>query len=64
MTNPTWGNNSPQELTLAEIQKCRWLKPPFVAAIEFLEWTQANHLRHARFVGLREDKSARKVVRE
>ena len=31
---------------------------------EFLEWTGDNHLRHSRFVGLREDKNARDVVRE
>jgi hypothetical protein len=42
MTNPMRGSYSPQELTLAEIQKCRWLIPTFVTAIEFLEWTQAT----------------------
>jgi hypothetical protein len=35
--------------------ECRWLRPELVAQIEFVEWTEANHLRHARFVGLRED---------
>jgi bifunctional non-homologous end joining protein LigD len=35
-----------------------------VAQIEFAEWTAANHLRHARFAGLREDKAAREVARE
>lgn len=30
---------------------------------EFLEWTDANHLRHTEF-GLRDDKDPRKVVRE
>jgi ATP-dependent DNA ligase len=29
-----------------------------------LEWTGEHHLRHTRFVGLREDKDPRKVVRE
>jgi bifunctional non-homologous end joining protein LigD len=43
---------------------CRWLKPELVAQIEFLEWTGENHLRHTRFVGLREDKSAKDVRRE
>jgi len=38
--------------------------PEAVAQIEFLEWTGANHLRHAKFVGLRGDKDPRKVVRE
>jgi len=35
-----------------------------VAQIEFTEWTPDGHLRHSRFVGLREDKKAREVVRE
>jgi ATP-dependent DNA ligase len=33
-----------------------WLKPEAVARIEFLEWTGADHLRHAKFAGLRDDK--------
>ena len=32
--------------------------------IEFLEWTEADRLRHSTFVRLREDKPARKVVKE
>ena len=35
-----------------------------VEQIEFTEWTPDGHLRHSKFVGLREDKSAREVVRE
>jgi bifunctional non-homologous end joining protein LigD len=30
----------------------------------FLEWTADNHLRHSKFVALREDKKARDVARE
>ena len=41
-----------------------WLLPEAVAQIEFVEWTGANHLRHTKFVGLRDDKDPRKVVRE
>jgi bifunctional non-homologous end joining protein LigD len=41
-----------------------WLKPVLVAQIAFLEWTGENHLRHTKFVGLREDKAAREVRRE
>jgi bifunctional non-homologous end joining protein LigD len=43
---------------------CRWLRPELVAQIEITEWTAGNHLRHARFVGLREDKNPREVIRE
>ena len=35
---------------------CRWLKPVLVGQFEFLEWTGDNHLRHTKFVALREDK--------
>ena len=55
-----WG----QGLTKAKMADCRWLKPLLVGQFEFLEWTGENHLRHTRFVGLREDKPARAVRRE
>jgi bifunctional non-homologous end joining protein LigD len=42
----------------------RWVEPELVAEIEFSEWTRAGRLRQPRFVGLREDKNAREVVRE
>ena len=32
--------------------------------IEFAEWTPDGHLRHSKFVALREDKVPREVVRE
>jgi bifunctional non-homologous end joining protein LigD len=35
-----------------------------VGQFEFVEWTVDAHLRHSRFVGLREDKEAKDVVRE
>jgi bifunctional non-homologous end joining protein LigD len=43
---------------------CRWLKPVLVAQIEFVEWTSDNHLRHSKFVALRDDKPAGNVRRE
>jgi bifunctional non-homologous end joining protein LigD len=45
-------------LTADKMQQCRWLKPQLVALVEFVEWTPDNHLRHARFVRLRGDKSS------
>ena len=51
-------------LTAAKMVQCRWLKPVLVGQFEFVEWTPDNHLRHSRFVGLREDKKARDVHRE
>ena len=35
-----------------------------VGQFEFLEWTSDSHLRHTRFIGLREDKNARDVARK
>jgi bifunctional non-homologous end joining protein LigD len=46
------------------MKKCVWVRPTLVAQIEFLEWTEADHLRHSKFGGLREDKDARDVVIE
>jgi bifunctional non-homologous end joining protein LigD len=51
-------------LTAAKMAECRWLKPVLVGQFEFVEWTADGHLRHSRFVGLREDKTAREVVRD
>ncbi len=41
-----------------------WVEPELVAQVGFTEWTGYGRLRHPRFQGLREDKSAPEVVRE
>jgi ATP-dependent DNA ligase len=51
-------------LTKQEMENCQWLRPELVAQIEFAEWTPDNHLRHSRFVGLRDDKDPMHVRRE
>jgi ATP-dependent DNA ligase len=51
-------------LTEAKMAECQWLKPVLVDQFEFLEWTGNNHLRHSKFIGLREDRNANDVVRE
>jgi DNA ligase D-like protein (predicted ligase) len=55
-----WG----QGLTAAKMKDCIWVKPKIVANFEFLEWTDSNHVRHIKFVGLRSDKDPLAVVRE
>ncbi|MGH2807860.1 MAG: non-homologous end-joining DNA ligase [Actinomycetota bacterium] len=41
-----------------------WVEPELVAQIGFAEWTGDGRLRHPRYIGLRRDKPAKKVVRE
>lgn len=53
-----------EELNAEKMKKAVWLRPEVVAQIEFLEWTEGNRLRHSKFVGLREDKNPRSVVKE
>ena len=55
-----WG----QGLTAEKMKDCIWVQPSLLAEIAFLEWTGADHLRHTTFIGLRDDKDPRKVVRE
>jgi len=37
----------------------RLAKPDLVAQIEFIEWTPDGHLRHSKFIALKEDKEPR-----
>jgi bifunctional non-homologous end joining protein LigD len=55
-----WGD----ELTAEKMKKCVWLRPEVAAQVEFLQWTDADRLRHSKFVGLREDLDPRRVVKE
>jgi ATP-dependent DNA ligase len=55
-----WG----EAMTTEKMNECVWVRPELVAQIEFLEWTDANNLRHSEFVAPRDDKDAREVVKE
>ena len=55
-----WGEG----LTADKMTDCVWLTPALVGQFEFLEWTPDNHLRHSKFVALRDEKKPRDVVRE
>jgi bifunctional non-homologous end joining protein LigD len=48
----------------AAVRGARWVSPKLVAEIAFAEFTSANVVRHASFVGLREDKPAKAVKPE
>ena len=53
-----------EAITAEVMKKIQWLRPKLVAQIEFTDWTTNNHLRHSRFVALRDDKDPREVVKE
>jgi len=45
-------------------ERIHWLRPALVGQFEFVEWTSDLHLRHTRFIALRDDKPAVDVRRE
>ncbi len=51
-------------MTAREMREVKWLKPELVCQVRFTEWTDDGLLRHPVFVGLRDDKQAKDVVRE
>ena len=58
-TRPFAGNDK-----IPGVRGATWVEPELVAQIGFTEWTADGRLRHPRFLGLRDDKAAREVVRE
>src|SRR5438067_895640 len=55
---------APVEVPRAERKGAHWIEPELVAEIAFTEVTDDGVLRHPSFIGLREDKPAKDVVRE
>lgn len=56
---------SPKPKLPAQILKgITWVKPELVAQVKFHEWTNDGNLRAPVFLGLRDDKPAKDVVRE
>ena len=45
-------------------ETAHWVTPDLVAQVRFTEWTDDEKLRHPVYLGLRDDKDARSVVRE
>jgi bifunctional non-homologous end joining protein LigD len=57
-TRSRWSKNIGSPETL------HWVEPRIVCQLKFTEWTRDGKLRHPVFLGVREDKEAREVVRE
>lgn len=55
-----WGGG----ITADQMRELHWTEPRLVAQVRFVEWTAEGRLRHAAFLGLRIDKSAREVRRD
>ena len=61
---PLVRDESPFAERLTGVAGATWVEPELVAEVGFTEWTRHGRLRHPRFLGLRFDKPASKVVRE
>jgi bifunctional non-homologous end joining protein LigD len=55
-----WGDG----ITPEDITTFPWVRPTLVLQVRFVEWTADGHLRHAAFLGVRNDKEAAEVRRE
>ncbi len=55
-----WGSG----VTAEDMRELTWTKPGVVVQIRFVEWTAEGRLRHASFVGVRDDKKASEVRRD
>ncbi|HUR81412.1 MAG TPA: DNA ligase D [Thermoanaerobaculia bacterium] len=46
------------------VKTATWVRPRLVGQVAFTEWTSDHRLRHPSFLGLREDKGVKDVVKE
>jgi bifunctional non-homologous end joining protein LigD len=47
-----WGEG----ITPEDMATFQWVKPKLVVQLRFVEWTEDRHLRHAAFLGVRDDR--------
>jgi hypothetical protein len=55
---------SPFPVRVKDEAATTWIKPSLVAEVKFAEWTSKGELRQPVYLGLRDDKQAKDVVRE
>jgi ATP-dependent DNA ligase len=51
-------------VSLEEMPTMTWVEPHLVVQVAFVEWTDYGLLRHATYLGIRDDKDPRDVGRE
>ncbi|WCT75107.1 DNA ligase D [Sphingomonas naphthae] len=61
---PLERKTAPVEAPRAAVRGAHWVTPKLVAEVAFAEFTEEGVLRHASFLGLREDKPAGDVTEE
>jgi bifunctional non-homologous end joining protein LigD len=58
------GASKPGRWSKRKVGSERWVKPVLLAEVTFAEWTPDGQVRHASFMGMRDDKPAQAIVRE
>jgi bifunctional non-homologous end joining protein LigD len=58
------GTSKPGRWSKRKAGSEQWVKPVLLAEVSFAEWTPDGQVRHASFIGLRDDKPAKAIVRE
>ncbi|MDM0059100.1 DNA ligase D [Variovorax fucosicus] len=58
------GDSKPGRWSKRKAGSERWVTPRLLAEVSFAEWTPDDHIRHASFIGLRDDKPAKVIMRE
>ena len=64
LLKPRAMGRSPFANPIKSNEPAHWVKPDLVAQVRFTEWTDDNKLRHPVYLGLRDDKDPKAVVRE
>jgi bifunctional non-homologous end joining protein LigD len=64
MLDPLVQPGSPFKTRVKTDMPVKWVKPSLVCEVAFSEWTDERLMRHPIFLGIREDKDPKTVVRE